>query len=209
MIAVGLLGGLATIATRLRRSRGEERLQIRVFLYAAVMAVVGLSTVQWVFPAASEGEIGSILWTFFPMTVVAAMAMAIVRYRLYDIDRLISRTIGYGLLTTLLVGLYLGLVSVIGTLAPFEQELSVAASTLAVAALFNPLRRRIQSLVDRRFHRVRYDAVTTVERFSHQLRADAGLEGVADALRSAASATLHPASVSVWLRTGEYNWRGP
>lgn len=208
ILVVGLVGGLVTIAIRLVRSHGIERLQIRAFLYAAIMAIVGLFAAGLVLPEESDGPLGAVLWTAFPMTVVAAMAMAIVRYRLYDIDRLISRTIAYGILTALLAAVYLGLVFVIGGAIPIEGELAVAASTLGVAALFSPARRRIQAFVDRSFFRSRYNAQRTIEEFNSRLRAHAGAEALVGELQGVVLETLQPAMIGVWLPPGASRGRG-
>lgn len=201
ILVVGLIGGLVTIAIRLVRSHGIERLQIRVFLYAAIMAIVGLAAAGLVLPEDSESPLGAVLWTVFPMMVVAAMAMAIVRYRLYDIDRLISRTVSYGILTALLAAVYLGLVFVIGAVTPIQGELPVAASTLGVAALFSPARRRIQALVDRRFYRSRYNAQRTIEDLKSRLRDHTKTEGLIGELQGVVTETLQPDAVSIWLRS--------
>lgn len=201
ILGVGLVGGVVTIAIRLVRSRGIERLQIRVFLYAAIVAIVGLVAAGLVFPEAIEGPVGSVLWTVFPMMVVAAMAMAIVRYRLYDIDLVINRTLVYGSLTVLLGALYVAGVVGLPRLFPVAEsnDLLVAGSTLAVAALFSPLRRRLQSFVDRRFYRSRYDAARTVEAFAARLREKVGLGELTSELVALVGKTLQPAHVSVWL----------
>ena len=132
-----------------------------------------------------------------------SVAVAVFRYRLYDIDRLINRTLVYGLLTALLVGVYAGLVFLFGRLlddATGDSALAVAASTLAVAALFQPARRRLQALVDRRFNRARYDAARTVERFSGRLRDHVDLDTLATELLGVVDHTVQPASASLWLR---------
>jgi hypothetical protein len=132
-----------------------------------------------------------------------SVAVAVLRYRLYEIDRLINRTLVYGLLTALLAGVYAGLVFLLGAVldpAAGESSLAVAAATLAVAALFQPLRRRVQGLVDRRFNRRRYDAARTVERFSGRLRDQVDLDTLSAELLGVVDQTVQPATVSLWLR---------
>jgi hypothetical protein len=131
------------------------------------------------------------------------VAIAVFKYRLYEIDRLINRTLVYGLLTALLVGVYAGLVFLLGRLldpATGDSALAVAASTLAVAALFQPARRRLHGLVDRRFNRGRYDAAQTVERFSGRLRDQVDLDTLSAELVAVADQTMEPTMISLWLR---------
>jgi len=135
--------------------------------------------------------------------IPVSVAVAVFKYRLYDIDRLINRTLVYGLLTALLVGVYAGLVFLFGRLldpATGDSALAVAASTLTVAALFQPARRRLQALVDRRFNRARYDATRTVERFSGRLRDHVDLDTLASELLAVVDHTVQPTQASLWLR---------
>ena len=135
--------------------------------------------------------------------IPVAAGLAILRYRLYDIDLLINRTLVYGVLSDTLALVYIGLVIALqGLLSGFTggNSLAVAASTLAVAALFQPVRRRIQNAVDRRFYRSRYDAARTLGAFSSRLRHEVDLAHLTDELRGVVVETLQPASVSVWLR---------
>ena len=132
-----------------------------------------------------------------PVTV----GVAILRFRLYEIDRLISRTLSYALLTGLLVGVFAGVVVLTTRVLPFSSPVGVAASTLAAAALFNPLRRRVQHLVDRRFNRARYDRDALVARFGTRLRDAVDSETVVAELAGAAASSVEPAHISVWVRT--------
>jgi hypothetical protein len=169
-LLVVVVGSAASIVVRFRRARGLERQQLKWLAYAVVVATVALllASREWAGWAVAE-VVALVAGGFIPV----AIGIAILRYRLFDIDRLISRTLVYGLLTALLAGVYATGVFVVGRLldpATGDSALAVAASTLAVAALFQPLRRRIQRLVDRRFNRSRYDAARTVEAFSGRLR---------------------------------------
>ena len=192
----------ASILVRFRRARGLERQQLKWLAYAVVVATVALllTSRQWTGWAVAE-----IVTLFAVGFIPVAIGIAILRYRLYDIDRLISRTLVYGLLTALLAGVYATGVFVAGRLlnpATGDSALAVAASTLAVAALFQPARRRIQRLVDRRFNRSRYDAARTVEAFSGRLREEIDLDSLSAELLSVVDQTVQPAQASLWLRPG-------
>ena len=128
------------------------------------------------------------------------MGFGILKYRLYDVDRLISRTLSYALLTGLLIGVFAGLVLLATRVLPFSSPVGVAAATLGAAALFSPLRRRLQRLVDRRFNRARYDAESVVAAFGARLRDAIDVESVLAELSSAAAGSLEPAHVTVWVR---------
>jgi hypothetical protein len=139
-----------------------------------------------------------LLFLPFPVTI----GIAILRYRLYDIDRLISRTASYALLTGMLVGLYAGIVTFVTRVLPFSSSVGVAASTLLAAAAFNPLRKRLQRQVDRRFNRARYNAQAIVSAFSERLRTAVNLGGVEDDFVTAVNRALEPSAVGLWLRQG-------
>ena len=128
------------------------------------------------------------------------MGIAVTRYRLYDIDQIISRTVTYGSLTLLLAGAYLGSVFLLRSFLPAEGQLPVAVSTMAIAALFNPLRRRIQRLVDRRFNRAHYDAEVALTDFSEKVRARTDLASLGDEIASVVERTMEPASLALWVR---------
>jgi hypothetical protein len=134
------------------------------------------------------------------MALPLSIGVGILRYRLYDIDRLISRTLSYALLTGLLVGVFAGLVLLTTRVLPFSSPVGVAASTLAAAGLFNPLRTRLQRLVERRFNRARYDAEATVAAFGARLRDAIDVDTVLDELAAAAGRSLQPAHITVWTR---------
>jgi hypothetical protein len=188
--------GVASMIVRFRRSGTEQRLQLKWFVYAsAVTAVAVVVASQFTNDLLPEFEIT------FPL-IPAAVGVAILRYRLYDIDRLISRTLAYAIVTGLLVGLYAGLVLLATTVLRFHSTVAVAASTLVAAALFSPLRRRVQRAVDRRFNRVRYDADQTVAAFAARLRDAVDLDAVRADLLAAVSTAVEPAHASVWTPAG-------
>jgi len=190
-----LATALVSLVLRLRRATGEERQQVKWIVYTVVTVVLVFVTSTLILGA-------GYLFPIFGLIPIS-VAVAVFRYRLYDIDRLINRTLVYGLLTALLVGVYAGLVFLFGRLldsATGDSALAVAASTLTVAALFQPARRRLQALVDRRFNRARYDAARTVERFSGRLRDQVDLDTLSTELLAVVDHTVQPASTSLWLR---------
>jgi len=144
-----------------------------------------------------------LLWSLMELTPVAgipaACAVAVLRYRLYEIDKIISRTLAYAILTGLLLGVYAGLVLLATRVLPVDGSVAVAASTLAAAALFNPLRSRVQRLVDRRFNRTRYDADQTLTAFAARLQDATDLDAVRADLASTVHRALEPAHLSLWL----------
>ena len=193
--AVSFLAGLASLALRWRRAWGNEREQLKWVAFAAGLALVANIVLQ-ILQLPGLGLAGVVL-------VPVGAAVAILRYHLYDIDRLISRTVAYGLLTALLGLVYVAGVFVFGRLlnpGGEDSTLAVAASTLAVAALFQPARRRIQELVDRRFNRRKYDAAKTVEDFSARLRNEIDLDTLSAELLAVVNQTMQPSGVSLWLR---------
>jgi hypothetical protein len=204
-VALGL--GVRALALRLRGARGDERQQLKWVL--TVSTVVGAVTVvlmgSWfIWPENVQWRMAVLGGAFiaFPL----ATGVAILRHRLYDIDVVINRALVYGTLTATLAGAYLGGVLVLQlVLRPLTQEssLAIAASTLAVAALFRPARSRIQAVVDRRFYRRKYDAARTHEAFSARLREEVDLDSLAAQLREVVGETMQPAHVSLWLRPPE------
>jgi hypothetical protein len=215
LLVGGALGAIAALIVRLRRARGRERQQIKWFVYVALLGiavifVLGplLTGVIGELPHGYGGVVGVLLnpWLLTPIALAVTVAAAIVRHRLYDIDRVINRTLVYGLLTLLLATVYTGGVFVLGRLlvpGDGQSELAIAASTLAVAALFQPARRWVQSLVDRRFNRARYDAARTIAAFSTRLRDEIDLTTLSTELLRVVDQTVQPTQASLWLRPGD------
>ena len=203
VVLVSLLVGAGSLVVRFRRARGTERLQLRWLAYAAALAA-GLLLVALVagFLLANDNVTFASLSLGMALLPLATGA-AILRYRLYDIDRIISRTLAYGLLTVLLGLGYAGVVLGLGRLLPQGSSLVGAAATLAVAAVFQPARRRIQQAVDRRFNRHRYDAARTIDRFSTRLRQQVDLNTLTAELLGVVDQTMQPTQASLWLRPHE------
>jgi len=176
---------------RFRRSTGDERQQLKWFLASGALAVVGLIV-------ATQSDTLGFMFVFI-VALPIGIGLGILKYRLYDLDRLISRTVSYALLTGLLVGVFVGLVLVTSLLS-FSSPVGVAAATLAAAALFTPLRSRLQRLVDRRFNRARYDAEAVVAAFGARLRDAVDVDTVLAELSSVATRSLEPATIGVWVR---------
>ncbi len=182
-----------------------ERQQIKWFVLALGVSVIGLgiTTSEVLLPDRLGNASGLTVFVYAGAIVPVAIGIAILRYRLFEIDRIISRTIGYVLITAVLVGAYVGVVIVIGGPigdATGGETISVALSTLVVAALFQPVRRRIQTIVDRRFDRARIDAERTIAAFSERLRDEVDIGTVTNDLRATVEATIRPDRLGVWLR---------
>jgi len=206
---LGVAAGVLVVASVFVRRRGasaERRKQL------AWLGYVGLMTVMWAAalvvasvaaPGAFNGSLGTLLWSFLVCTPVAgvplACAVAVLKYRLYEIDRIISRTLAYAIVTGLLAGIYAGLVLLATQVFRVHTPVAVAASTLAAAALFSPVRRRVQRAVDRRFNRARYDADQTVAAFAARLKDAVDLDSVQDDLANVVHQALEPAHVSLWI----------
>jgi hypothetical protein len=216
--AVGaLLAGLLLICTgaailsvvlRFRRSQGVERQQLKWFSYAGVLAVV----VELVLDSIPAVRFLAVPFGLLVALVPTAAGIAILRYRLYDIDRIINRTLVYALLTAVLGLGYAGAVLVLGQLFGVGEgtpSWAVAGATLAVAALFQPARRRIQAAVDRRFNRRKHDAAQTIQVFSSRLRDQLDLDTLATELLTVVDQTMEPTRVSLWLRPSPDGSSGP
>ena len=204
VIAVTVLIAIAAVVARFRAARGIERQQLKWLALLAVLAVAVLALLlvldQFVNLDTGTGQVAAgVVLGLLSMAPVLAAAVAILRYRLYDVDVVINRALVYGALTALLGATYLGLVLLIG-LAVGQSGFAVAASTLAVAALFRPARARVQAAVDRRFYRRRYDAAQALAGFGARLRDQVELDALSRELRGVVDECLQPAHVSLWLR---------
>jgi hypothetical protein len=199
VVLVALLVGAGSLVVRFRRASGVERQQLRWLAYAAALAA-GLLLVAVAAGVLAKDEVVSASLALGVALLPLATGAAILRYRLYDLDRIISRTLAYGLLTVLLGGAYAGLVLGLGQLLGRDSSLVVAVATLAVAAAFQPARRRVQQLVDRRFNRRRYDAARTIAAFSARLRQQVDLDTLTAELLGVVELTMQPTSASLWLR---------
>ncbi len=197
------LASLAGQVLSYRHSSGERREQLKWLIGGSAIAVTGgLLTVPFSnSPDRALHIVGSVALVAV-LALPLSMGVAILKYRLYDIDRILSRTVAYAIITGLLVGVYAGLVLLATQVLRFSSPVAVAASTLAAAALFTPVRRRVQHAVDRRFNRARYDADRTVTLFAARLQDAVDLDSVRADLQATVSASLQPAHVSVWLGRG-------
>lgn len=198
------LGAVVSQVLRVRRSRGPERQQIKWVAFAMLLVPILIVISQMVIPqGASEGQ-----WIEFALNILAAtlipiaIAVAMLRYRLYDIDVIINRTLVYVALTISVAAVYLGLVFVLQTLLPIraDSDVAVAASTLGAAALFRPLRTRLQYEIDRRFYRRRYDATKTLDGLAQRLRDEVDLSALSDDVLGVVGSTIQPVHASLWLR---------
>jgi hypothetical protein len=198
LLFVGTVGAAASVVVRFRRSRGVERQQMKWFLYAAALLL--LVPVGDLLP----DIVSNLVFSLPLMALPTAVGIGVLRYRLYGIDLVINRTLVYGPLTAILVLVYLGgvvsLQYAFRALTGQGSQIAIVASTLAIAALFNPLRRQVQAFVDRRFYRRKYDAAKTLESFSSKLRHETDLDRLGVELVSVVRETVQPAHASLWLR---------
>jgi hypothetical protein len=207
---VTLVVAVITVFVRLGSARGAERQQLKWVAYAAavLLGIVFISPgIVWFLPGWLSFPLGVAVFAAIPV----AVGIAVLKYRLYDIDRIINRTLVYGSLTVTLAAVYLGSIVVLHTLQyrlsvfltgqAEQSQLVIVVSTLVIAALFTPLRRRIQSFIDRRFYRSKYDARKTLEAFSAKLRDETDLDALSDDLIGVVRETMQPAHVSLWLHS--------
>jgi hypothetical protein len=195
----GVVVGALSLVVRFRRARGTERQQLR---WVALAAMLVAMTIPVALAGMVVGSDALIIWGAGVSFAVLppAIGAAILRYRLYDLDRILSRTLAYGLLTVLLAGGYAAVALGLGQLLGRDSSLVVAAATLAVAAVFQPLRRRVQAVVDRRFNRRHYDAARTIATFSGRLREQVDLDTLSAEVLAVADQTMAPTTLSLWLR---------
>jgi hypothetical protein len=199
LILVIVLSFVAHQVFSWRRATGERRQQLKWLATGAAVTLVVVAASLGFSSTSIVGEILGIGLAALPVGI----GVGILKYRLYEIDRIISRTLAYAIVTGLLVGVYAGLVLLATQVLRFHSSVAIAISTLAAAALFNPLRRRVQHAVDRRFNRARYDADQTVTAFAARLKDAVDLDSVRDDLAAVLENALEPAHVSVWIRAGE------
>ena len=194
-----VLAGAGSLVVRFRHARGTERQQLKwVALAAALTGLAMLAAAVLI--AAGEVNLGAWVSVFGVAFLPVATGAAILRYRLYDVDRIVSRTLAYGLLSVLLGLGYAAVVLGLGRLLPQSSSLAVAAATLAMAAVFQPARRRVQQAVDRRFNRRRHDAARVIEGFGSHLRDQVDLDTLTSEVLAVAEQTMHPTRASLWLR---------
>jgi len=221
LLPLCMIASAASLVVRFRRSSGEVRQQIKWIAFAAsfmglvYLAIMGTSAIAWLVSPEAPSDLGNrSLWGALLENVMlisfasvpTAIGFAVLKYRLYDIDLIINRTLVYGSLTLMLGLLYFG--GVTATQAILQAftgqkdlpQIAIVASTLAIAALFNPLRRQVQTFIDQRFYRRKYDAARTLEDFSTQLRDETDLEGLRGELEKVVRDTVQPEHVSLWLR---------
>ena len=198
LVALCLVASLAGQVASWRGSSGERRQQLK-WLMAGLAAVVAAAVTDTV-PGPSP--IGTACFLAGLLAFSLCVGVAVLRYRLFDIDRIISRTLAYAIVTGLLVGVYAGIVLLATEVLRSRSTVAVAVATLAAAALFNPVRRRVQTIVDRRFNRARYDADRIIAAFAARLQDAVDLDAVQADLASSVQQTLEPAHLSVWIQTG-------
>jgi hypothetical protein len=201
LLAVCWLASLAGQGLSYRRSSPERRQQLKWLITGSAVGGTCLA-ISFTQPGRQSGftQVVQVIITAGLLAIPLSMGVAILKYRLFDIDRIISRTLGYAIVTGLLVGVYAGIVLLATRVLSFSSPVAVAASTLAAAALFNPVRRRVQRAVDRRFNRARYDADTAVAAFAARLQDALDLDAARAELLDAVRRSLEPAPVSGWIR---------
>jgi peptidoglycan/LPS O-acetylase OafA/YrhL len=200
VVLVALVVAAGSLVLRFRRARGTERQQLRWLAWGATLASAALVVAIAGLILADDFTLLNLAFGVCAALLPLATGAAILRYRLYDLDRIISRTLAWTLLTLLLTLAYAAVVLGLGRLLPQNSNLGVAAATLAVAALFQPLRRRVQQAVDRRFNRRRHDAARLIEAFGARLRDQVDLDAVGGELLAVVDQTMQPTRASLWLR---------
>ncbi|MEX1126755.1 MAG: hypothetical protein WEE53_13935 [Acidimicrobiia bacterium] len=201
-LALNLALSVVGLIYRLIVGDATTRRQIAGPVLVLLFGMASLAIISFLLPPGSAGQeiLGTAAVMMLTIGIPVSIAVAVLRYRLYEIDRIVSRTLSYTVVIGLLAVVFFGVVTVLTSLLPTESDLAVAGSTLAVAALFNPLRRRVQAWVDRRFNRSRYDAQKVMDAFSGSLRDRVDPDGVVDGWVGAVSETMQPSTVAVWVR---------
>jgi hypothetical protein len=208
--SVATLAACASLIVRFRRAAGIERQQLKWVAYGSAIATLGLVSASVTYAAPELAPIGGAVASLTVLLIPISAALAILRYRLYDVDVVIERTLVYGALSAVVAATYWILVLLLqSALQPITagSELAVAASTLATLALVQPLRRRIQRSVDRRFYRGRYDAERALDRFTTELAGEVELDAVRASLIATVGETLQPSQASIWLRARAFDAR--
>ena len=205
-----IVASIASVIVRFRRAKGDERLQLKWLAYGTFLSLlIIVAIIVYIFTSVDIGPFAGTLFYIPVLSITISAGIAILRYRLYNIDILINRTLVYGVLTALLALIYFGLVFILQSLVRAlageisQTPLVIVGSTLVIAALFQPLRRRIQQVIDRRFYRRKYDAAKTVEAFSATLRNELDLSQLREHLITVVQETMQPTYVSLWLRQPE------
>ena len=203
LLMIPVAASAVALISRFRRARGDERLQLKWMMFAGLLMVMYLALWQVSVGLFGDDRVAEAFVGIASLSVPAAAGIAILKYRLYDIDVVINRALVYGALTAVLAGAYIGLVFAFqALLAPFtaQSDLAIAGSTLAVAALFRPVRSGVQDFIDRRFYRRKFDAARTVEEFNARLRDEVELGAVTSQLTEVIRETMQPTHVSLWMR---------
>lgn len=196
---VAILTGVVAMIIRLRRASGAERQQLKWVIFTS--AVGGLVSLAFVLNNQLDVPrwVVSVAVVISALVLPAGLAISLFRYRLYDIDRLISRTVSYGAVVALLAAVFVSAVTLLTLVLPAQDNIAIAGSTLAIAALFNPLRKRTQLAVDRRFNRSRYQAQVVIDGFTASLQDRIGIQGLVDDWLSVVGETMEPTSAGVWI----------
>jgi hypothetical protein len=197
LLLIAVVGAIASLVVRWVRSKGAERLQMKWLVFAFGVFLIGVLAE---FGGFQYSLVANVFLPAGLFLIPVAIGFAVTRYRLYEIDRILSRTVTYSVVIVLLAAVYLGGLAALTTLLSPDSPLAVAGSTLAAAALFNPLRRRVQAWIDRHFNRSRYDAQRVADDFSDSLRQDLDQDHLVNGWVSVVNETMHPASAGVWVR---------
>ncbi|HUO46640.1 MAG TPA: hypothetical protein VM470_07400 [Acidimicrobiia bacterium] len=204
LFLAAVLASAASLVFRYRHARGDERQQLKWVALSVVFVAAGLvGPALWELVNGADqvsNDLENTIVSISLALVPVAIGIAILRYRLYDIDRVVSRTVSYVLVTAILLAFYTALVFVLTDLVPVEGDLAVVGATLGVAALFNPVRLRTQAVVDRRFNRSRYDSQRIIEEFSRRLPSQVDLSELTREVRAVVGSTMQPTCIAVWLR---------